>query len=203
MQDELVQIQEIIAVDDGDLLCSSIIVGEFHILINVLGDIQLRRPKTSGSDNTVIQTRRHVVLVRTWEVVACQQLIKAIHPRPVTRVPEGDIFHFGRIEDCLVHPVPDAGAKTCRRTVDEIPEFLHITQSGTFGVNVFADEVRLVAVDVLADRVHRGIHAGIDVTNIIKRLVSAVSFVVYQTIVQLANGIVCSLYVGTNTALIT
>ena len=82
VQREVVEIQEVVAVRDGKFMRILVVAVEVHILVDVLGNIELCRPLAVGSDDTIIQTGGDVVLVRTGEVIARHQLIEAVLLRP-------------------------------------------------------------------------------------------------------------------------
>ena len=160
--------------------------------MNMLRHVQFCRPCTVGSNDTVVQTAGHIALVRTGEVIACHQFIETILLRPCCRIISVNALKVCRIKDSLIYPVPDTCAKTCRRTFYYIPVFLHISQTGTLGMNIFTYEIRFRSVDMLTYEVNRRIHAGIDIGNIIECAVGTVSFVMNQTVVKGTDSLIGS-----------
>ena len=109
-----------------------------------------------------------------------------------------------RVDDGLVHPVPDAAADTEVAILDDVPVFLEVAKAVTHSVSIFAHEEGLVALVAGRFSLHVsqcGVHNGVDVGPLRAARVGR-AFVVDGAWVEGAHSVVGSREVAAYAALV-
>ena len=172
----------------------SSVVGEGHGLVDALHLREFGCPGAVGRNDSVV---KEVALVGTGIVVAAHVFVEAID---LGLTAEDGL----RVDDGLVHPVPDAAADTEVATFDDVPVFLEVAKAVAHGVGIFAHEEGLVALVAGGFSLHigqRGIHDGVDVRPLRTARVGR-AFVVDGAWVEGAHSVVGSREVATHAALV-
>ena len=109
-----------------------------------------------------------------------------------------------RVDDGLIHPVPDAAADTEVAIFDDVPVFLEVAKAVAHSVSIFAHKEGLVARVAGGFSLHigqRGVHDGVDVRPLRAARVGG-AFVVDGAWVEGAHSVVGSREVATHAALV-
>ena len=170
------------------------VVGEGHRLVDALHLCEFGCPGAVGRDDTIVE---EVALVGTGIVVAAHVLVEAVD---LGLTAEDGL----RVDDGLVHPVPDAAADTEVAIFDDVPVFLEVAKAVAHGVSIFAHEEGLVTLVAGGFSLHigqRGIHDGVDVRPLRAARVSR-AFVVDGAWIEGAHSVVGSRKVAAYAALV-
>ena len=179
---EAIERNECVAVADAQLAVGHLL--EIHILIHLLHLLQLGCHLTLRGDDAV--AAEVLVVGEVAESAAIIEVVGRLAP----------------LAQALIYPVPDAAAyHALALKLDIVPILLQVADGVAHSVGIFAQEIGaalLAGVSILA--VHRG-HAGIHTAVHIGHLIH--SFIMYQSAVQLLDGLLACHEVVAASALVT
>ena len=109
------------------------------------------------------------------------------------------MFHFLRVVDSLVYPVPDGSAYGRRAVFYTFPIFFQVADGVAHGMGIFAEKHGLVeTIDISIHPFHVGIHFAVHIAETVTAIFLAVActFVVYRAVVQPFGCVVAGLEVA-------